>query len=83
MKTRDFGLISALRSLGHKELGIDQRNTDKVFFLFDDTLIPIADDYYQDRLVVLARQYHESLKELKSLIWHIRSTQKVEKHNYK
>lgn len=73
MKTRDFGLISALRCLGHRELHVDDSNPERIVFEFDDEVNSLADEYYEMKLTVSAKEYYESLRDVKDLLWHVRN----------
>lgn len=67
----DFGLVSALVSLGFEIRRTEKRNGSRIFFIFIKTneLETAINQYMLGDLQVGARQYFEATKRLKSLIY--------------
>lgn len=66
----DFGLVSALITLGYSPRGRHKEGR-RVIFTFDssDELERLIEDYYNSRLDVDARRYNSNMKAVKASIY--------------
>lgn len=84
MTTKDVGLITALHTLGIKEISIDDSNPREIYFTFGgDEVAKIAGDFYSDSLMVSALSYHQAFKKLKTLIHYLKDKNETEGYFYR
>ena len=71
---RDLGLAAALVSAGYVIASTECDPVGRVYFSFENTkLIQLAaNQYWDNELLVSARQYNDSMKTLKNLIYGIK-----------
>ena len=69
-ETKDLYLAAALHAEGCNYLGIDRTDPQRMVFTFEggENSDRVEQEWYQNRLVVSATSYADSIKRMKSLI---------------
>lgn len=81
MKTKDIGVITTLKTLGHSWTSIDEKDSTEIWFEYGEETAKIASDYYSDNLQVNPRELIDNLKRIKSLLYFIKNKNENIRHN--